>query len=168
MAGLASRFGCEPRACGVVVLTALLVTIAGCSSTAIEASRNVLPASVPNVPTGTELATAKTAFESGNFGYAARYFEKAAEGSPESMEACLGLAASYDWLYRFDLSDRAYGTCREIDGESFSYHNNMGFSRLLRGEYGKASVSFARANALQPNHPVVKTNLRILRDASSG
>lgn len=166
MAGFYSRFGLEP--CGVAVLTAMLVTLAGCSSTAIEASRNALPTSVPTIPEGTELATAKTAFESGNFGYAARYFEMAAENTPTSMEACLGLAASYDWLYRFDLSDPVYDTCRQIDAESYSYHNNMGFSHLLRGEYGKASVSFARADALRPSHPVVRTNLRILRDASSG
>ena len=162
------RIGIASRAWGLAVLTAALATIGGCSSTAIEASRNVLPAEVPSVPAGTELATAKTAFETGNFGYAARYFEMAAESSPENMEACLGLAASYDWLYRFDLSDRTYATCRTIDGETFSYHNNVGFSHILRGEYGKASVSFARANALRPDHPVVETNLRVLRDVSSG
>ena len=120
------------------------------------------------MPEGTELATAQTAFASGNFGYAARYFEMAAARSPGSMEACLGLAASYDWLYRFDLSDRTYSTCREIGGETFSYHNNIGFSHLLRGDHGQASVSFARATALRPGNPVTATNLRILRDASSG
>ena len=162
------RIGIGPRAWALAVMMAALGIVGGCSQTAIEASRNVLPAEVPTVPAGTEFATARTAFETGNFGYAARYFEMAAEDSPENMEACLGLAASYDWLYRFDLSDRAYGTCREIDGEAFAFHNNRGFSHLLRGEYGKASVSFGRANVLKPGHPVVKTNLRILRDVASG
>ena len=128
----------------------------------------MLPTDVPAVPAGMELATAKTAFETGNFGYAARYFEMAAKTAPESMEVCLGLAASYDWLYRFDLSRPAYSTCSDIDGNAFAYHNNLGFSHLLQGEYGAASVSFARANALRPNHPVVQTNLRILRDVSPG
>ena len=152
----------------MVLLAGAVVTIGGCNANRVNTSRNSLPAEVPSVPAGAELATAKTAFETGNFGYAARYFEMAAESSPESMEACLGLAASYDWLYRFDLSDRIYGICRETGGETFSYHNNLGFSHLLRGEYGKASVSFARANALKPGDPVVRTNLRILRDVSSG
>lgn len=150
------------------VLTAGLATIAGCGSTAIEASRNAIPRSVPNVPPGAELSTAMTAFESGNFGYSAKYFEMAAKKSPQDMTACLGMAASYDWLYRFDLSDRAYGTCRKIAKDAFSYHNNIGFSYLLRGDYGKASVSFARAREIRPNDPVVETNLRILRDAASG
>lgn len=152
----------------VVVLTAGLATIAGCGSTAIEASRNAIPQSVPDVPAGAELSTAMTAFESGNFGYSAKYFEMAAKRSPQDMTACLGMAASYDWLYRFDLADRAYGTCHKIAKDAFSYHNNIGFSYLLRGDYGKASVSFAQARQLQPGDPVVETNLRILRDAASG
>ena len=152
----------------LVVLTTGLATVAGCGSTAIEASRNAIPRSVPNVPPGAELSTAMTAFESGNFGYSAKYFEMAAKRSPQDMTACLGMAASYDWLYRFDLADRAYGTCRKIAKDTFSYHNNIGFSYLLRGDYGKASVSFARARQLQPDDPVVETNLRILRDAASG
>ena len=103
------------------------------------------PASVPSVPVGAELSTARTAFEAGNFGYAARYFELAAEASPESIDACLGLAASYDWLYRFDLSDRAYETCRETGEDAYIYHNNVGFSQLLRGGTGSAwSVSRGR------------------------
>ncbi|WP_370160914.1 tetratricopeptide repeat protein [Limimaricola soesokkakensis] len=145
-----------------------MTAIAGCEPTTIEVSRNAIPQSVPSVPPGAELSTAMTAFESGNFGYSAKYFEMAAKKSPQDVTACLGLAASYDWLYRFDLSQRAYDTCGKIAKETFSYHNNLGFSYLLRGDYGKASVSFARARELRPADPVVETNLRILRDATSG
>ncbi|WP_299364506.1 hypothetical protein [uncultured Paracoccus sp.] len=84
------------------------------------------------------------------------------------MEACLGLAGSYDWLYRFELADQTYASCRKIGGETFAYHNNVGFSYLLRGDYGRASVSLAQARRLQPGHPVIENNLRILRNASSG
>ena len=155
---------------GITLLSAVAVaaTLAACSSTDVGASRNALPSVVPSVPAGTEFATARTAFETGNFGYAARYFEMAAEDAPGSMEACLGLAASYDWLYRFDLAKEAYGDCRKIDGDDFAYYNNIGFSHLLRGEFGQAAVAFARAESLRPGHPVVRTNLRILRDVASG
>ncbi len=165
------RPGKNSSVAGHGVAMTLLVTAAtlsGCGMTSELATRNSLPASVPSVPVGAELSTARTAFEAGNFGYAARYFELAAEASPESIDACLGLAASYDWLYRFDLSDRAYETCRETGEDAYIYHNNVGFSHLLRGEYGLASVSFARAEALKPGDPVVRTNLEILRDVSSG
>ncbi len=162
------RSGARGRTFPLVLLLAGLASVAGCGSTAVEASRNVIPRSVPDVPAGAELSVAMTAFESGNFGYAAKYFQMAAKRSPKDPQACLGMAASYDWLYRFDLADRAYTTCGRIAKDSYSYHNNMGFSYLLRGDYGKASVSFARAQQLQPGAPVIKTNLRILRDAASG
>ena len=141
-----------------------LFTLAGCGSTGVEATRLSVPATVPDVAAGTEMQAARSAFEEGNFGYAARYFEQA----EESEETCLGLAASYDWLYRFDLADRTYDRCGEIAGQGFAYHNNRGFSYLLRGDAELAAASFGRAEALDPGHPVVRTNLRILRDAISG
>lgn len=165
---MTGRLAAISRSLAWIAVTAASATLAGCSTTAPEASRNAIPRDVPAVPAGAELSTAVTAFESGNFGYSARYFKMAAERAPQDMQACLGLAASYDWLYRFDLADRAYADCAEIGQDAFSYHNNLGFSYLLRGEYGKASVSFARARALRPGDPVVQTNLRILRDATSG
>ncbi|PZX13122.1 hypothetical protein LX81_03350 [Palleronia aestuarii] len=158
----------KARRLALVMLLAGLGTVAGCGSTGIEASRNAIPRSVPAVPAGTELATARTAFDSGSFGYSAKYYEMAAKSDPASMEACLGMAASYDWLYRFDEADKAYARCSKIASDTFQYHNNMGFSYLLRGDYGKASVSFTRARSIRPADPVVNTNLRILRDAASG
>ncbi len=114
------------------------------------------------------MEAARTAFETGNFGFAARYFDMAMTEEPGNIDACLGLAASYDWLYRFDLSDPVYKACGELSDDSFLYHNNVGFSYLLRGELGRASASFAQARALEPNHPVIETNLKVLRDVSDG
>lgn len=162
-----------PCALVVAIILGAASALGGCdrvrnSGTSIGPSRNAIPTEVPQVPSGAEMATAKTAFDTGNFGFAARYFQMAMEVLPNDLDACLGLAASYDWLYRFDLSDQIYGTCKEINGDSFSYYNNVGFSHLMRGEYGKASVHLSQARALRPGDPVVETNLRILRDASEG
>lgn len=157
---LAARSGRTPWiACGCVI-----AALAGCGTASVDATRLSLPASVPDVPEGTEMSAARTAFEAGNFGYAARYFEQAGQGP----DACLGLAASYDWLYRFELADRTYERCASLAGEGFAYHNNRGFSYLLRGDTANAAASFSRAKALSPSSPVVQTNLRILRDAASG
>jgi Flp pilus assembly protein TadD len=150
------------------LVVAALAATAGCDSTSAVNAKKPIPASVPSVARGTEFATAKTAFEAGSFGYAARYFEMALEAAPRSMDACLGLAASYDWLSRFTEADKTYGKCRTIGGETVAYHNNRGFSYLLRGEHGLASVSLAQAQALSPDNPTVANNLRILRDVSSG
>lgn len=165
-----TKFGNGRR--GRPVLTGALITMmlagVGCSMMDADQPRRDLPDSVPDVVSGGEIAAARTAFETGNFGFSARYFQQALETDPGNMEACLGLAASYDWLYRFDLADQAYGACRKIDDKNFLYYNNVGFSQLLRGELGKASVNFSQADALSPGHPVVQTNLKIVRDASDG
>ncbi|MRX51760.1 hypothetical protein GI374_15270 [Paracoccus sp. S-4012] len=153
----------------MLILMIGIALLSGCSQDNAAAPRKAtIPTNVPSVAAGTEFSTAKTSYESGNFGYAARYFDMALKASPQNMEACLGLAGSYDWLYRFDLADQTYARCRRIGGETFAYHNNLGFSYLLRGEHGRASVSLAQAQSLQPGHPVIETNLRILRVVSSG
>lgn len=149
-------------------MVALALTLAGCSGAGVDASRNAIPEEVPAVAAGAEMSAAKAAFESGNFGYAVRYFQLVRQAQPDSLEACLGLAASYDWLYRFDRSDPTYGECEEVGADKFFYHNNVGFSHLLRGDFGRASVSFSQADALRPGHPVVAANLEILRDVSGG
>lgn len=153
---------------GALTLMMGIAFAASCSPTTVSAPRQTIPATVPGVPAGAELPTARTSFESGNFGFAARYFEMALAASPRNMEACLGLAGSYDWLYRFDLADRTYADCRKIGGETYAYHNNIGFSYFLRGDNGRASVSLGQAQRLRPGHQVIETNLRIVRDASSG
>lgn len=153
------------QACLIAVVAAILV---GCGSAGAVKPRTALPDDVPDVPPGSEIEAARAAFDTGNFGFAARFFEQAMRLEPDDMQACLGLAASYDWLYRFDLSDPVYATCSKIEGDRFLYLNNLGFSHLLRGDLGRASVSFGQANALRPGHPVVATNLRILRDAADG
>lgn len=157
-----------PRGRARAFLAGAIFLVASCTQSGTATTPKALPAQVPGVPAGAELATAKTSYEAGNFGYAARYFEKALKASPRDMDACLGLAGSYDWLYRFDLADKTYAKCRAIGGETYAYHNNLGFSYYLRGDYGRAGVSLAQARRLQPGNPVIETNLRILRDASSG
>lgn len=166
--GHAIKMGTKSSRLMLTVATAGLTTILGCGTTSIEASRSAIPRTVPAVASGAELSTALSAFESGSFGYAVKYFEMASKKNPNDMVSCLGMAASYDWLYRFELADDAYDRCGEIDDGSFSYHNNKGFSYLLRGDYGNASVSFARAAQLQPDSPVIQNNLKVLQDATSG
>lgn len=156
----------RPFQVGLIAMIAAVLV--GCSSIDTGKSRDTLPKDVPDVPASSRMEVARTAFDTGNFGFAARYYEMAMQTAPTDMVACLGLAASYDWLYRFDLSDPVYSACGRIDGDKFLYHNNVGFSHLLRGDLGKAAASLAQANSLRPGHPVVATNLRILRDASNG
>lgn len=154
------------------LITALLGAVGGCDTQtggkAARGTAKIIPQNIPDVPTGTELAVARQNFNSGNFGFSARYFEKAFAAAPKDMSACLGIAASYDWMYEFGAADRAYAKCGKIDKNSFHYNNNLGFSHILRGDYAKATALLARASQLRPGDPLVETNLRILRDATSG
>lgn len=99
----------------------------------------------------------------GNYGNAERHFRTAVEENATDVPSWLGLAAAYDNLSRFDLADRAYSRAIALNGETFEIINNYGYSYLLRGDRGRAEKYFARALALEPNNPVARNNLRILR-----
>ncbi len=126
-----------------------------------------LPATVDAYPDGEVLHVAKTQFAEGNFGHAARYYERAVEIMPKNPEAWLGLAASYDRVRRFDLADRAYREAGLLIGDRAEYYNNIGYSYLLRGDVAKARTNFLRAYELDPASITVNNNLDLLRDGIS-
>lgn len=99
----------------------------------------------------------------GNYGSAELHFRTAVEKNATDVPSWIGLAAAYDNLSRFDLADRAYDRAIALNGETFEIINNYGYSYLLRGDRGRAKQYFARALALDPNNPVARNNLRILR-----
>jgi Flp pilus assembly protein TadD len=123
-----------------------------------------LPETVEPVPDGDALRVARIHFAEGNFGHAARYYERAVEISPNHAEAWLGLAASYDRVRRFDLADRAYREAGRLIGDRAEYHNNVGYSYLLRGDLPKARAKFLQAYELDPTSITVNNNLELLRD----
>lgn len=122
-----------------------------------------LPATVKPYPDSEVLAVAKENFAKGNYGHAARYYERAVEVMPHDGEAWLGLAASYDRVRRFDLADRAYRNAALYVGGRPEYFNNVGYSYLLRGDVQKARFNFQKALELDPNNPTLLNNLELLR-----
>lgn len=132
----------------------------GNSMAAIE-----LPATVEPYPDDQVLRIAKTHFAEGNYGHAARYYERAVEVVPDDGEAWLGLAASYDRIRRFDLADRAYRNAALYIGHRPEYFNNVGYSYLLRGDIQKARGNFLKALELDPHNPTLLNNLELLRES---
>lgn len=157
-----------------VVLCAVLYGVAGCSATEFLAEvpaeqrlqAGALPLAVPPVPDDGALGLAQQHFHAGNFGYAARYFEQAVSLHPQDGEAWLGLAAAYDRLRRFDLADRAYAEAARLEGQTVPYLNNVGYSRLMRGELGAARRSFMQALAMDPQNATILNNLKLLDRAA--
>lgn len=124
-----------------------------------------LPDQVDPYPDNQVLQVAKAQFAQGNFGHAARYYERAVEVAPQNGEAWLGLAASYDQVRRFDLADRAYKEAGRTLSHRAEYYNGLGYSYMLRGELAKAHTQFLKAQELDPSNPTINNNLQMLRDA---
>ncbi|WP_203439730.1 lipopolysaccharide assembly protein LapB [Microvirga sp. VF16] len=150
--------------CAVPLLGACNSTGGTLSAFGNGAAELALPDSVDPYPDGEVLQVAQLQFSEGNYGHAARYYERAVEISPNDPEAWLGLAASYDRVRRFDLSDRAYREAGRLIGDRAEYYNNVGYSFLLRGDPVKARANFLKAHEIDPTSVTVNNNLELLRD----
>jgi Flp pilus assembly protein TadD len=158
-----------------VLLVYATLPLAGCnsisdgglSSFGNRLSSAELPATVEAYPDAEVLAVAKKQFAEGNYGHAARYYERAIEVAPNNPEAWLGLAASYDRIRRFDLADRAYREASRFISDRPEYYNNIGYSYLLRGDAIKARSNFIKAYELDPSNITVINNLELLRDSAN-
>lgn len=113
------------------------------------------------------LVEAKGHFRNNDFGHSAALYKRAVELSPNETEAYVGLGASYDRLGRFDLSDRVYAALYDITGATAQYHNNVGYSYMLRGNLTQALTSFRRAQAIDPDNLVVANNIQILSNTAA-
>jgi Flp pilus assembly protein TadD len=120
------------------------------------------PGSVKYFPSDEPLRLGLEHFNRGNYGLSERYFRDAVERTPRDATAWVGLAASYDRLARFDLADRAYRFAIKLSGETTQILNNQGYSYMLRGNYAKAHQKLMKANAREPNNPVIVNNLQLL------
>jgi Flp pilus assembly protein TadD len=148
--------------CALPLLSACNST--GGSSFGNSAAEIELPSSVEEYPDNEVFKVAKVQFAAGNYGHAARYYERTVEVEPNNGEAWLGLAASYDRVRRFDLADRAYREAGRLIGDRAEYYNNIGYSYLLRGDVVKARSNFLKAHELDPASATINNNLDLLRD----
>ena len=151
---------CSIKAVAVVFLG---VAVTGCVTTP--------PGSVGTA--GTDAALSKSSVESGlqhfnrgEYGLAARDFEQTIVKNPADASAWIALAASYDRIGRFDLSDRAYRQAVSLVGETPQLLNNEGFSYMLRGQVSKARMKLEAAHARDPDDPVIEGNLELLKSSA--
>ena len=153
----------------VILLLATAGLLAGCASIGgnfgESASALPEPRQLQYLAADQILPEARNNFSQANFGYSAAYYKRALELTPGNKEALVGLAASYDRLRRFDLSDRVYAQWIKQEGPSVQYYNNLGYSYMLRGDLAAARATFLRARALDPDNIVVSNNLELLSSA---
>jgi Flp pilus assembly protein TadD len=158
------------------VIAAVLgvMLLSGCSSSMVGKStfgnNRIEVAELTNLGDYTPeraMSEARAHFRNKDFGYSAALYKRAVELSPKDPEGYIGLAASYDRLQRFDLSDRVYAALYDLSGASVQYHNNRGYSYLLRGDLRAAMSSFREARKIDPDNVVVANNIRIVEDAAA-
>ena len=101
-----------------------------------------------------DLNLGKKHYRENSFGLAEQHFRRAVEQGPKSIEAWIGLAASYDKLKRFDLADRAYAQAIRMAGPTPEILNNQGYSYLLRGDRRRARAKLLEAQSRDPGNPV--------------
>lgn len=167
-----SRFGLLRRALAAAVIA---LPLAGCATgnfvgASAFGSNQLKVAELPSNKTYTADGArleARSHFRNDDFGYSAAFYKRLVELSPNDPEGYVGLAASYDRLGRFDLSDRVYAALYKITGDTAQYFNNVGYSYMLRGDLKAALTNFRRAARLDPGSVVIANNLQILASAAA-
>ena len=148
---------------GALALLGATMVVSGCQSSAIDSTKttSIAPVATADI-SASDLQAGKSQFRDANYGLAEKHFRKAVELRADNAEAWMGLAASYDQLGRFDFADRAYDQLLKVAGRQPQVVNNMGYSKLLRGDRKSARKLLMEADAAMPGDPVVAANLALL------
>jgi Tfp pilus assembly protein PilF len=140
-----------------------LATLAPQTSARAQAWAYIEPEYGPRFYFGDEdTRRARAHFVNGDFGLAEKYFRLAAQSSPQNGAAWVGLAACYDRLGRFDLSERAYKRATLLMGANAVILNNHGYSYMLRGRADEAQRLLYRALQMAPDNPTIANNIAVL------
>src|SRR5215813_13793760 len=94
---------------GAAVVFIVAANLMGCRAALLADAAPVLPPSDER-PSDEPLYLGKLHFRNGDYGLAEEYYRRAVEANRNSLDAWLGLAATYDRLRRFDLAEKAYRT----------------------------------------------------------
>ena len=138
---------------GAAVVVILAVSLMGCRTAHVVDGVPVLPPSDER-PSDEPLYLAKLHFRNGDYGLA--------EANRDSLDAWLGLAATYDRLKRFDLAERCYRAVIAKVGYTAVVLNNLGYHYLLEGRFEEARKYLMQAHQKDPNYPEVLSNLALL------
>ena len=119
-------------------------------------------------PSDEPVRLGKDHFARKDYGLAEQQFRMAVEANPESIDAWVGLAASYDHLHRFDLAEKAYVQAIKLAGQTPEILNNLGYHYLLKGDRAQARRYLLAAAEREPGNPYVRSNLKLLETWSTG
>jgi len=103
------------------------------------------------------------AMRSGKPDAAARFAERATRHPSASWRAWNAKGVLADGARNWAEADRAYGHAEALAPDRAEVMNNLGWSRLLRGDWAGAAEALARAAALEPGSARIANNLDLAR-----
>jgi Flp pilus assembly protein TadD len=112
------------------------------------------------------IATAKAEYRAGHYAKAAALAKRAVDADQGDAAALLVYAAALDRQHRFEQADAAYRALHGLIGDTAAFHNNYGYSMLLRGNLTQARKHFLLAQTASPQNATVRGNLTMLADAA--
>lgn len=95
--------------------------------------------------------TGKKQYADGLFGMALKNFRVALVRAPNSIDRLNAVAATYDKLGRYDLSERYYARALAVDPKSVLTLNNVGYSFLMQKDYVSARHYLEQAAKVAAN-----------------
>lgn len=152
--------------CVLLALTACTEGgLADMSATSDSAASVADTSNLAYYPDDQLIVSGRVQFKEGNYGKAFTAFKKALDVQPTDPAALLGYAAAADMLRRFDQADAAYRTLQPMIGNRIEFHNNYGYSQLLRGNLQNARKHFLIAYEMDPSNAITANNLTLLRNS---
>lgn len=109
-----------------------------------------------------------SALQKGDLKRARELLDKATSVPGASWEAWNALGVVADQMRDWDQAAIAYNAAVALAADRPEILNNMGWSLLLRGDWGLALEMFERAAALDPKSTRIADNLELARAAVSG
>lgn len=143
-----------------MAMIAATMVLVGCQTSKVDKTETASIEELALNPTS-ELDKGKRQFLDANYGLAENHFRRAVEQSPESTEALMGLAASYDQLGRYDFAERAYKQLFKVGGRKPQIVSNYGYSQLLQGKKAEARKLFNEAALSMPGDKRIAANLKL-------
>lgn len=110
-------------------------------------------------PSQPPLAAAERYMRTGSYVHSLAYYQAVLQQMPQSQEAMLGIAASYSFLGQFKQADQYFQAVKSTFGETAVYHNDLGFSYILRGDLPRAKTHLQKALRAMPNSETIQNNL---------
>jgi hypothetical protein len=137
------------------LMLATLASVTACTTNSKQAEVRPLPNSA--AMGGPAAARGRELFARGDYALALEAFRREAREHPDSAEGYNGIAAAYDMIGRYDLSERYYQMALAHAPMDGRIYRNMARSLAMQGRQGEGQALLAEWDAINAGKMVVAT-----------